>query len=65
MTDSKPSHIVTKGDARVNVIDALGDLSHVSYRIQKTIDYLYDYLRDGGSRFFSPKEENHQPDSTT
>ena len=41
---TQKSRIVTKGDARVSIIDALGDLSHVSLRVQTTLNHLHDYI---------------------
>ena len=41
---TQKSCIVTKGDARVSIIDALGDLSHVSLRVQTTLNHLHDYI---------------------
>ena len=45
MTDNKrKSPIVTEGDAMVNTINALGDISHVATRLCSSIEHLHTFV---------------------
>ena len=47
MTDRQNNKaIVTKGDAIVNTIDALGDISHVASRLCSSIEHLHTFVTD-------------------
>ena len=46
MSEPLGTAIVTDGDAYVNILNALGDLSQVSNRISSTINHLSDFVVD-------------------
>ena len=46
MSEPLATAIVTDGDAYVNILNALGDLSQVSNRISSTINHLSDFVVD-------------------
>ena len=46
MTDPPPNKIVTEGDAKVNVVNALGDLSRVASWLSSTISHLKVFVSE-------------------
>ena len=46
MTEPSEKTLVTEGDMKVNIINALGDLNHVSGRVLSTINYLGTFTTD-------------------
>ena len=46
MSKSPPKPIVTEGDAKVNIVDALGDLTLVTAQMSSAIAHLHDFVSD-------------------
>ena len=46
MSELPTKNIVTEGDAKVNTINALGDLSHVASRISSKTKHLLAFVMD-------------------
>ena len=46
MTKPPTKNIIREGDANVNAINTLDDLSHVASRISSTTKYLLDFVKE-------------------